>query len=245
MTSQSLYYAGNVDLRHKILSIAEEEGARKASYALKLLQSEGKLSIVTTAKESGTGRTIVQRYDVEGPVATIMTTTASDVDPELMNRCFVIGVDEESEQTAAIQARQRIGHTIDEQLAAERAERIRNLHRNAQRLLQPIKVDNLYADQLRLPGSRVRDRRDNQAYMTLIDAIALLQQHQRPRRSRTADGKTVEYIEVIRGDIARSEHDRQRIDGVEHRRLADANSPSVDAGLPVRRCDGRRAGPTS
>ena len=202
MTSQSLYYAGNVDLRHKILSIAEEEGARKASYALKLLQSEGKLSIVTTAKESGTGRTIVQRYDVEGPVATIMTTTASDVDPELMNRCFVIGVDEESEQTAAIQARQRIGHTIDEQLAAERAERIRNLHRNSQRLLQPIKVDNLYADQLKFPCSRVRDRRDNQAYMTLIDVIALLHQHQRPRRSRTADGKTVEYIEVIRGDIA-------------------------------------------
>ena len=34
MTSQSLYYAGNVDLRNKILSIAEEEGARNASYAL-------------------------------------------------------------------------------------------------------------------------------------------------------------------------------------------------------------------
>ncbi len=52
MTSKSLYYAGNLDLRHKILSVAEEEGVRDASYALKLLQSEGKLSIVTTAKES-------------------------------------------------------------------------------------------------------------------------------------------------------------------------------------------------
>jgi hypothetical protein len=202
MTSQSLYYAGNVDLRHKILSIAEEEGARNASYALKLLQSEGKLSIVTTAKESGTGRTIVQRYDVEGPVATIMTTTANDVDPELMNRCFVIGVDEESQQTAAIQARQRLGHTIDDQLAAEQAESRRSIHRNAQRLLEPIKVDNPYADQLKFPCSRVRDRRDNHAYMTLIDAVALLHQHQRKRKSKTASGKTFQYIEVTRGDIA-------------------------------------------
>ena len=202
MTGQSLYYAGNVDLRHKILSIAEEEGARNANYALKLLQSEGKLSIVTTAKESGTGRTVVERYDVEGPVATIMTTTASDVDPELMNRCLVISVDEDASQTAAIQARQRLGHTIDQQLAADQAETRRNIHRNAQRLLRPIKVDNRYADQLKFPCDRVADRRDNQAYMTLIDAIALLHQYQREIKSRTCKGKTVEYIEVTKGDIA-------------------------------------------
>lgn len=202
MTSQSLYYAGNVDLRHKILSIAEEEGARNASYALKLLQSEGRLSIVTTGKESGTGRTIVQRYDVEGPVATLMTTTASDVDPELMNRCFVIGVDEEADQTAAIQARQRLAHTIDAQLAADEADRRRAIHHHAQRLLEPLRVDNPYAGQLRFPCGRVRDRRDNQAYMTLIDAIALLHQHQRERKSKTTRGKTVQYIEVTRSDIA-------------------------------------------
>ena len=202
MTSQSLYYAGNVDLRHKILSIAEEEGARNASYALKLLQSEGKLSIVTTGKESGTGRTIVQRYDVQGPVATLMTTTASDIDPELMNRCFVIGVDEEAEQTAAIQRRQRLSHTIEAQLAADEADRRKVIHHNAQRLLEPLCVDNPYAEQLKFPSDRVRDRRDNQAYMTLIDAIALLHQHQRERKCRIAGERTVHYIEVTRSDIA-------------------------------------------
>ena len=40
MTGQSLYYMGG-DLKHKILAISEEEGVRQASYALKLLQSEG------------------------------------------------------------------------------------------------------------------------------------------------------------------------------------------------------------
>ncbi len=53
MTSQSLYYLGNENLKHKILSISEEEGVRDASYQLKLLQSEGRLSLVATGKESG------------------------------------------------------------------------------------------------------------------------------------------------------------------------------------------------
>ena len=39
MTGQSLFYMGETNLKHKILAIAEEEGAENASYALKLLQS--------------------------------------------------------------------------------------------------------------------------------------------------------------------------------------------------------------
>jgi DNA primase catalytic core len=45
MTGQSLFYMGERDLKHKILAIAEEHGAARASYALKLLQSEGELTI--------------------------------------------------------------------------------------------------------------------------------------------------------------------------------------------------------
>ena len=44
MTGQSLFYMGEMDLKHKILALAEEAGAARASYALKLLQSEGTLS---------------------------------------------------------------------------------------------------------------------------------------------------------------------------------------------------------
>src|SRR5205807_171505 len=44
MTGQSLFYFAGRELRHKILAISEEEGAERASYALKLLQSEGELT---------------------------------------------------------------------------------------------------------------------------------------------------------------------------------------------------------
>ena len=56
MTGQSLFYMGGMNLQHKILSIAEEEGVAQASYALKLLQSEGQLTIASTGKDPGTGR---------------------------------------------------------------------------------------------------------------------------------------------------------------------------------------------
>ena len=41
MTGQSLFYMGAVDLKHKILALAEEAGAARASYALKLLAERG------------------------------------------------------------------------------------------------------------------------------------------------------------------------------------------------------------
>ena len=55
MTGQSVFYLGETDLQHTILAIAEEEGAQQASYALKLLQSDGELSIASTGKDAQTG----------------------------------------------------------------------------------------------------------------------------------------------------------------------------------------------
>ena len=43
MTGQALFYIGEQNLKHKVLAVVEEEGASRASYALKLLQSEGEL----------------------------------------------------------------------------------------------------------------------------------------------------------------------------------------------------------
>ena len=99
MTGQSLFYMGETDLKHKILAIVEEEGVERASYALKLLQSEGALTIASTGKDSSTGRLITQEYRVEGPVMIFLTTTAIKIDEELLNRCLVLSVDENREQT--------------------------------------------------------------------------------------------------------------------------------------------------
>ena len=78
LTGMSLFYfTEGKSLRHKILAVVEEEGAERASYALKLLQSEGELSIASTGKDPQTGRLVTQEYRVEGPVMIFLTTTAA------------------------------------------------------------------------------------------------------------------------------------------------------------------------
>ena len=210
MTGQSLYYMGETNLKHKILAISEEEGAARASYALKLLQSEGELLMASTAKDPATGNLITQGYKVEGPVMLLLTTTAIDIDEELLNRCIVLSVDEGREQTEAIHKQQRHKRTLQGLQAKQEKQRLTALHQNAQRLLKPLAVVNPYADQLTFLSDKTRTRRDHEKYLTLIDAIALLHQHQRPIKTLSAGGNgnvndshsTLEYIEVTLQDIA-------------------------------------------
>ena len=201
MTGQSLFYMGETNLKHKTLAIAEEEGAHNASYALKLLQSEGEVTIASTGKDATTGNLVTQEYRVEGPTQLFMTTTAIDIDPELMNRCLVLSVDEGREQTEAIHEQQRFAETLDGLFAKEERQDIIQIHRNAQRLLKPLKIVNPYAQHLKFLSDKTRTRRDHQKYLTLIRSIALLHQYQREIKTETRGGKAVEYIEVTLADI--------------------------------------------
>jgi hypothetical protein len=170
---------------------------------LKLLQSEGELSIASTGKDTASGRLVTHPYRVQGPTAIFLTTTASDIDEELLNRCVVLTVNEDRAQTRAIHDRQRAAHTLDGLLAAAEREPVLKVHRDAQRLLEPVEVVIPHAHRLTFADASTRTRRDHVKYLTLIRAIALAHQHQRERRSaRTADGRSVVYIEATIDDIA-------------------------------------------
>lgn len=202
MTGQSLFYMGETNLKHKALAIVEEEGASRASYALKLLQSEGELTIASTGKDPQSGNLITQQYRVEGPVALLLTTTARDLDEELMNRCLVLSVDEGREQTRAIHHLQRNRRTLEGLLAKREKDALITLHQNAQRLLRPLDVLNPFAAFLTFPDQTTRLRRDHEKYLTLIDAIAFLHQHQRDIKTHQRGEQIVEYIEATLDDIA-------------------------------------------
>lgn len=202
MTGQALFYMGEKNLKHKILSIAEEEGAQQTAYALKLLQSEGEVSIASTGKNPISGNLETQEYRVEGPVMLFSTTTAINIDEELMNRCLVLSVDESRDQTKAIHQAQRHRRTLVGLRAKQHKQPLLTLHQNAQRLLRPLVVLNPYADKLTFLDDKTRMRRDHEKYLTLIDSMALLHQYQRPiKKDKHADVVT-EYIEVSIGDIA-------------------------------------------
>ena len=202
MTGQSLFYMGETDLKNKVLAIVEEEGAHSASYALKLLQSEGVLTIASTGKDPESGRHVTHQYRVEGPVMIFLTTTAIQLDEELLNRCLVLSVNEEREQTRAIHRVQREAQTLEGLLKRRDRCAILAVHRNAQRLLKPMSVVNPYARELTFNDGQTRTRRDHTKYLTLIRSIALLHQWQRPRKTVNHRGRPVEYIEVAVSDIA-------------------------------------------
>ncbi|NHZ94122.1 DNA primase, partial [Massilia sp. CCM 8733] len=80
-------------------------------------QSDGELTMASTGKDEVTGNLVTKQYRVKGPVMLMLTTTAIDVDEELMNRCLVLTVNESREQTRAIHARQRSRQTLAGMLA--------------------------------------------------------------------------------------------------------------------------------
>jgi len=97
---------------------------------------------------------------------------------------------------------QRERRTLAGLIAKEERKDLLKKLRNAQRLLLPVEVLNPFAPALTFASGRTRNRRDHEKYLTLIDAIALLHQHQRPRGQHLANGRTVEFIEVTIDDIA-------------------------------------------
>ena len=230
MTGQALFYMGQKNLKHKILAIAEQQGAEAASYPLKLLQSEGKLNIASTGKDPVSGKHVTHEYTVEGPVMLFLTTTAHEVDEELMNRCLVLAVNEDREQTQAIHQKQREAQTLDGLKARRRRDKIVRLHRNAQRLLRPVDVVIECLKERRFPDTMTRTRRDHMKFIALIQAIALLHQHQREiKTSIDEDGET---LRVHRGDRGRCETGvgacQPCADAFAGRR-ADADAPPVAA----------------
>lgn len=131
-----------------------------------------------------------------------LTTTAIEVDEELLNRCLVLSVDEGRTQTEAIHRLQRARRTLEGLLGRRERDHLTRLHQNAQRLLRPLAVVNPFAEALTFLSDKTRTRRDHEKYLTLIDAVALLHQHQREVKSTTWRGEAIEYVEVTREDLA-------------------------------------------
>jgi len=196
LTAQSLYYLGAGDLARKVLFVSEEHGASRAAYALKLLISEGRLAIASAGKDPETGRLRTRSYGVEGPVSLLMTTTAAEVDAELANRLVVLGVDEDRAQTRAVQAAQRRAATLQGLMARLGREPVIRLHRNAQRLLEPLPVVVPGAEELAFPDSSTRHRRDHQKLLSVIAAITLCAS---PVPASPGDGGGGRHPRALRG----------------------------------------------
>jgi hypothetical protein len=203
MTGQSLFYRDQNALKNKVLAIEEEEGMQDAMYSIKTLISSQKLSIAATRTDAKTGKFSVDEYTVTGPVVVIVSTTNPDaLDDETKQRFLTLTIDESPEQTKSILLAQRTknSHTWYQMTADESG--ITKLHHNMQRLLKPLTVT--FPDELKItwPFSRLQMRREQQKFLSLVKALALLHQNQRKTGTmKRLDGSKMEFVQATQKDV--------------------------------------------
>ena len=203
LTGQALFYKDPYSLQRKVLLIAEDEGAAQAVYSLRTLASDQRLSIAATRTDPQSGKLHTEHYEVYGPVVIVLTTTSPEAfDEETRSRFVQLTMDESAAQTKAILERQRRSFTLEGVLERATAEAVQRLHHNAQRLLRPLAVVNPYVEKLTYPSDRLMHRREQKKYLALINAIALLHQHQREVKRAARGDVEIEYVEVTIADIA-------------------------------------------
>ncbi|MFC2062182.1 hypothetical protein ACFLUV_06690, partial [Elusimicrobiota bacterium] len=202
LTPQALYYQGERSLKHKLLIAGEEEGITGANYPLRELISSKKLKLGSPMKDPVTGRMKTIEYEVEGPISLLFSTSKPAINYENSNRCFVLSLDETKGQTERILNSQNTGRMLEGMMHKIEGKELIRLHQNAQRLLKKILVVNPFADQLSFPSHWIETRREHDKYLSLIDAIAFLNQYQRELKTFSVNGKDYQYIEVVPEDVA-------------------------------------------
>jgi len=186
---KALYYRVE-SLSHKVFVFMERPGAESSDYQIRVLQSEGKLRYSVAQKDPETGQIVCEDREIKGPVAYIETTTEPTLHDENETRVFSASVDESEAGTGGIlqeQARQATGVVPD-------SEPTLRVWRAAHTLLQHVRVVIPFAPRIveHFPKAQVRARRDFPRFLALIQASALLYQHQ---RERTPDGAVIATLD--------------------------------------------------
>ena len=196
LSANAFYYFNRTELRNKLMLIEDLDGAESVLYPLRELQSKKRITKTVVHKDSrGQSKTI--HLVVEGPVSIAGCTTQESIYEDNSNRSFLLYMDESETQDQKIMQYQRRAsagkiNKNDEFVAAR-------FLRDVQRVLEPVKVINPYAEYLSLPLAVFKPRRTNTHYLQFIEAVTFYCQRQRKRKHDEQTGE--EYIETTVEDI--------------------------------------------
>jgi len=196
LSANAFYYFNRTELQHKLILIEDLDGAESVLYPLRELQTKKRITKTVVHKDTkGTTRTI--HLTVEGPVSVAGCTTQEYIYEDNSNRSFLLYIDESVEQDQRIMDYQRL--ISAGKVNQDQEYKAKELLKNVQRLLKPIRVINPYAEYLELPQSVFKPRRTNSHYLQFIEAITFYKQYQREKLYAKDTGE--EYIETTIEDI--------------------------------------------
>lgn len=196
LSENAFYYFGQRELKHKLIMIEDLDGAENVLYPLRELMSKKRIS-KTIAIKSKSGETKTIHLIVEGPVAVSGCTTKESIYEDNANRSFLLYLDESKGQDNAVmdyQRKLRAG-----KIDTTEENNIKELFKNCQRILEPVRVLNPFAEFLTIPEEVLKPRRSNDHYLLAIEAITFYHQCQREKK---ADENDELFIEVTIEDIA-------------------------------------------
>lgn len=182
VTEGSLYNYGMYDLQNKLICIEDLDGMKEeAQFAFRELQSKGMIVSSTSTKDEN-GNISASEKTVYGPIASMSCTTKGEIYEDNMSRCFIIAVDESSEQSRKVIHYQNMKASgqVDEQKEKQCADFIQTLVA----LICPYEVVNPYADKVHLPEEAHKIRRLNGLYQAFVKAVTLMHQYQRKKDER-------------------------------------------------------------
>ena len=197
LSENALYYFGQTELRHKLVLIEDLDGAEHALYPLREFQSKGRLSKSVPLKDAHGEIKTVHRI-VEGPACVTGCTTRESLYADNASRVLLLHLDPSPEQDRAILRYQKelSAGLVNETEQAE----VRRLFQNVQRLLFAVSVRNPFALKLALPPGIRHERRANQLYLDVIEAVTFYHQQQRKVQTDKLTGER--FIESTVDDVA-------------------------------------------
>jgi len=201
LSENAFYYFDRKELKHKLVLIEDMDGAENVLYPLRELQSKMKISKTIPIKDSkGNLKTITLR--VEGPICLAGTTTREKLYEDNANRSLLLYLDGSKRHRELIMEYQRrlsAGRVDDKEES-----RLKELFKDMQTVLKPIRVRNPYAEHLKLPEYVFKPLRTNTHYLAVIETITFYHQYQREVRTDPKSGDR--YIETTLEDIRWANH---------------------------------------
>ena len=196
LSANAFYYFNRTELQHKLILIEDLDGAESVLYPLRELQSKKRITKTVVHKDAR-GNTKTIHLTVEGPVSVAGCTTQESIYEDNSNRNFLLYIDESQEQDIRIMNYQRLisAGKINE----EQEHKAKELLKDVQRVLKPVRVINPFAEHLELPQSVFKPRRTNSHYLQFIEAITFYKQYQREQKVNEETGEV--FIETEIEDI--------------------------------------------
>jgi hypothetical protein len=167
------------DIKHMIIQIEEISGV-KDDYQLRCIVSEQKLAMGSTERDPLSCGMESSDNRIKA-IASVFTTSTKKLHTETQSRFLKLELNHSKEQSLAIAnnliaSRCRKGREKTKIIATRH-----RLHQNFQRLLKPLRVEYIdgLVEQIEFDCQRLQSRRDLPKFLTLIDSVAILRQHQK------------------------------------------------------------------